>query len=258
MYIRENTGSTLLEMLVAVLVFSIIATAGTILFLSGQSAWTVTDTEIDIQDSLRQILVRGSAELQESGTDKNGVLQVNILNGSGVGGSDILRFAVPICVCGTSVVDENCDVKAWGAPLTWGDSGCNPTYNIGNNGKVDICHLPPGNPENENTLNVSVNAIKAHLAHGDRLGDCDDCDPDNYNNRLIENLLDADGNLLRRVLDSSLNPIASVAIAGNVSDFQVSINGDNTVVTMDIDLSKNTANNRAITRSANIDVLLRN
>lgn len=39
-------------------------------------------------------------------------------------------------------------------------------------GKVDICHIPPGNPGNAHTINVSVNAIPAHLAHGDFLGPC--------------------------------------------------------------------------------------
>jgi len=41
-------------------------------------------------------------------------------------------------------------------------------------GKVDICHIPPGNPANAHTINVSVNAVPAHLAHGDFLGACDD------------------------------------------------------------------------------------
>ena len=39
-------------------------------------------------------------------------------------------------------------------------------------GKVDICHIPPGNPDNAHTINVSVRAIPAHLAHGDTLGEC--------------------------------------------------------------------------------------
>jgi hypothetical protein len=39
-------------------------------------------------------------------------------------------------------------------------------------GKVDICHIPPGNPANAHVINVSVNAIPAHLAHGDNLGNC--------------------------------------------------------------------------------------
>ncbi len=33
--------------------------------------------------------------------------------------------------------------------------------------KVLICHIPPGNPENAHTISVSVNAVPAHLAHGD-------------------------------------------------------------------------------------------
>lgn len=53
---------------------------------------------------------------------------------------------------------------------------------IGNNGttasssspnKVIICHIPPGNPDNKQTLEVNINALNAHLAHGDYLGSCD-------------------------------------------------------------------------------------
>ena len=39
-------------------------------------------------------------------------------------------------------------------------------------GKVDVCHIPPGNPANAHTINVSVNAVPAHLAHGDTLNAC--------------------------------------------------------------------------------------
>lgn len=38
--------------------------------------------------------------------------------------------------------------------------------------KVLICHIPPGNPGNEHTISVSVNAVPAHLGHGDHLGAC--------------------------------------------------------------------------------------
>ena len=38
--------------------------------------------------------------------------------------------------------------------------------------KVEICHIPPGNPANAHTIQVSGNAIKAHLKHGDYLGPC--------------------------------------------------------------------------------------
>lgn len=39
-------------------------------------------------------------------------------------------------------------------------------------GKVLICHIPPGNPSNSNTLSVAPSAVSAHLAHGDKLGTC--------------------------------------------------------------------------------------
>ena len=38
--------------------------------------------------------------------------------------------------------------------------------------KVEICHIPPGNPGNFQTLNVSQKAVQAHLDHGDILGSC--------------------------------------------------------------------------------------
>lgn len=40
--------------------------------------------------------------------------------------------------------------------------------------KVDVCHVPPGNPDNFHTITVSVNAVPAHLAHGDFIGACAD------------------------------------------------------------------------------------
>ena len=38
--------------------------------------------------------------------------------------------------------------------------------------KVTICHLPPGNQNNPQTITVSENAVPAHLAHGDTAGAC--------------------------------------------------------------------------------------
>lgn len=37
---------------------------------------------------------------------------------------------------------------------------------------VTICHIPPGNPSNAHTITISVNALPAHLAHGDNVGAC--------------------------------------------------------------------------------------
>lgn len=38
--------------------------------------------------------------------------------------------------------------------------------------KVEICHVPKGNPENEHEICVAKNAVNAHLSNGDYLGKC--------------------------------------------------------------------------------------
>ena len=38
--------------------------------------------------------------------------------------------------------------------------------------KIAICHIPPGNPDNAHTIVISVNALEAHLRHGDVIGGC--------------------------------------------------------------------------------------
>ena len=38
--------------------------------------------------------------------------------------------------------------------------------------KTTVCHIPPGNPANAHSITVSVNALAAHLGHGDSIGQC--------------------------------------------------------------------------------------
>jgi len=38
--------------------------------------------------------------------------------------------------------------------------------------QVTICHFPPGNTRNFNTMTLGSSAVEAHLGHGDRLGAC--------------------------------------------------------------------------------------
>jgi len=39
--------------------------------------------------------------------------------------------------------------------------------------KIVICHAPPGNPSNKNTLDVSFpNSLANHLDHGDTIEQC--------------------------------------------------------------------------------------
>jgi len=42
--------------------------------------------------------------------------------------------------------------------------------------KVEICHLPPDNPANAHTINVSEKALPDHLAHGDAACSCEVAD----------------------------------------------------------------------------------
>jgi hypothetical protein len=45
--------------------------------------------------------------------------------------------------------------------------------------KVTICHLPPGNPENAQTITIGAPAVPAHLANhdGDAVGPCPEPTP---------------------------------------------------------------------------------
>jgi hypothetical protein len=43
----------------------------------------------------------------------------------------------------------------------------------GSTDEVEICHFPPGNPANYQTITISAPALPAHLAHGDFPVPCD-------------------------------------------------------------------------------------
>lgn len=244
--------------MVTVALFSIVSAAGFMLFVVGDLSWSTTKAKAELRQGARKILNWIPLELQESGKDSGGNLQVTILNNAGVNNTDILRFKVPLCVCGASSIDQNGNVKSWGAPAVWGQSGCGAPLVIGANGKVDICHVPPGNPGNPQSLQVSPSSVNAHLAHGDWLGDCNSCSPTAYTNRTVEYLTDADGQILRRVLDTNDAVINSVTIAQNVTDFQASINAPQTVVTLTVQLGKKAKQNKTVTASLSANVTLHN
>ncbi len=57
------------------------------------------------------------------------------------------------------------------------DGGLPPDDEPGNgsscdDGKIAVCHVPPGNPANAHTICVGAKARDAHLKHGDTLGPC--------------------------------------------------------------------------------------
>lgn len=99
-----------------------------------------------------------------------------------------------VAYLGTNTVDVTYDLTSWEViqqitspwevlledPLTWGPLAARMTANGSNMGAfklmeqgwVTICHIPPGNPNNPQTITISVNALPAHLAHGDSEGSC--------------------------------------------------------------------------------------
>jgi hypothetical protein len=81
----------------------------------------------------------------------------------------------------------------------------------GKKDKVTICHIPPGNPGNAHTINVSGNAENAHLAHGDTLGECPDSDDDSQDN--ITTIT-----LTKQVTNDNQGTAGS-------DDFEISVNG---------------------------------
>lgn len=107
--------------MITLLILAVMVGTSYLMLYSGQSTWFTTDTQIQLQDGLRQILEKVSMELSESGSDKNGVMQVTIGNGTGVNGTDIVTFAIPVvCHNGDNILDANGDVAYWGASLNWG------------------------------------------------------------------------------------------------------------------------------------------
>lgn len=61
-------------------------------------------------------------------------------------------------------------------PYLGGTSSGSTSGNSNGNGNgnwVTICHIPPGNPSNPQTITISTNALAAHLAHGCSVGSCE-------------------------------------------------------------------------------------
>jgi hypothetical protein len=67
------------------------------------------------------------------------------------------------------VIDVRCTV---GGNNGNGNGGGSSSNNAAGPPRVEICHIPPGNPSNQMTKCLPLPAIASHLAHGDLLGAC--------------------------------------------------------------------------------------
>ena len=93
-------------------------------------------------------------------------------------GGDGCSCSCKIEQCGDSKQDANeqCDdgntVSGDGCSATCMVEKCPKGAKKCIEGKITICHIPPGNRFNPQTISVSLSALKAHLDHGDTLGKC--------------------------------------------------------------------------------------
>jgi cysteine-rich repeat protein len=106
----------------------------------------------------------------------------NITSGDGCSAQCKKEGAGPVCGNGVTEPPEECD----DGNITSGD-GCSAQCKIeedepvscsefpcGNRAQnVQVCHIPPGNPQNANTICISPNAVDTHIQqHGDYCGPC--------------------------------------------------------------------------------------
>ncbi len=87
-----------------------------LIFSAGQASWFTTDADMRVRNNLRKALQRVSMELRQSRADKTFVF-----DGTGTGGSDIIRFSIPIiCEADGTFIDASGNVPNWGGPVQWG------------------------------------------------------------------------------------------------------------------------------------------
>ena len=131
--------------------------------------------------------------------------EVNNNNGGGNNGGGNQEEKITICHYppGNNGNPQTIEIplSAWPAHQAHGDklgpcedsgsgngngNGNNGGNNIDNNGggneKITICHYPPGNNGNPQTIEIPLSAWPAHQAHGDKLGPCDDSGTGNGSN----------------------------------------------------------------------------
>lgn len=114
--IFSNTGFTLIETMFAVAILTFLLGGAYALLATGQTSWANTETSIQLNESLRQVVNRVAMELRQTKQS-----EYQIFNDTGSGGTDIIRFSIPVvCEANTSVINSSGDVAYWRAPLTWG------------------------------------------------------------------------------------------------------------------------------------------
>ncbi len=114
----------------------------------------------------------------------------------------LFSFKMPLPMCGTFsnivTVKQGSNAATLPDPNPANNTNISTTLNLGICGDTTggdktttICHIPPGNPNNPQTITIATSALAAHLAHGDYAGKC------------------------RDVVDSSCKPPITLSLAAN-------------------------------------------
>ena len=102
---------------------------------------------------------------------------IQIKNDTRINGSASLTGKIDVCdlngielktgsIAGSITTNCSCSINSAGA--------CGTSEDL--NAQITICHKPPGNSTNVQTLTISKSALAAHLAHGDHVGACTSAD----------------------------------------------------------------------------------
>jgi hypothetical protein len=132
----------------------------------------LTDDMLCTQKQGSQTTISGASVVHQDIQNVVGGMTMNVYYN--LGGWDVIRNLGPefdVLIqdnqnYGPLAVRSN-GLAPWASGATSGGSGYDGSGNW-----VTICHIPPGNPNNPQTITISVNALQAHLDHGCYVGSC--------------------------------------------------------------------------------------
>lgn len=116
---NQKRGFTILELLVAMVIFTMMMGLLGVVFIGGRNHAMLTDTKMNLQTSVRDSLTSMSLEIRESSPSRVAI----------GGGGSTLTFQIPASVTNSGTI-------AWSSPVT---------YRIGGNGKQLIRNDGAGN-----------------------------------------------------------------------------------------------------------------
>jgi cysteine-rich repeat protein len=151
--------------------------------------WTAQGATLTTSTLIGRILAGADITVTGGALDGQAVAGGRGMAGTPTGAVTLTNAMVNACgtssgpVCGNGEIEapEECDDGN-----TVSGDGCSAQcreedepvscseFPCGNNGdKVEVCHIPPGNPRNAHTICISPNALDTHIQqHGDYCGPC--------------------------------------------------------------------------------------